>query len=164
MELRHLRYFIAVARERSFTRASAILNIAQPPLSRQVQQFEAELGIELIDRNARPLGLTEAGRLVYEQAAQILERVEEMRALARRMQGSSRNVFRIGFVASTLYGKLPDVIRAYRAERPDTELVLSEMVTVEQITALKEGRIDVGFGRIPSTTRGSPGSFCATSA
>ena len=149
MELRHLRYFTAVARERSFTRASASLNIAQPPLSRQVQQLEVELGVGLIDRNARPLELTEAGRLVYEQAAQILERVEEMRALARRMQGSSRNVFRVGFVASTLYGKLPDVIRAYRAERPDTELVLSEMTTVEQITALKERRIDVGFGRIP---------------
>lgn len=149
MELRHLRYFATVARERSFTRASSILNIAQPPLSRQVQQLEAELGMALIDRNARPLELTEAGRLVYEQAAQILERVEDMRALVGRMRDSSRNVFRIGFVASTLYGKLPDVIRAYRAERPDTELVLSEMVTLDQIAALKEGRIDVGFGRIP---------------
>lgn len=149
MELRHLRYFTAVARERSFTRASALLNIAQPPLSRQIQQLERELGVDLIDRRARPLELTEAGRLIYEQAAQILERVDDMRALARRMQGSGRNVFRVGFVASTLYGKLPDVIRAYRAGRPSTELVLSEMVTLEQIAALKEGRIDVGFGRIP---------------
>ena len=149
MELRHLRYFTAVARERSFTRASALLNIAQPPLSRQIQQLERELGVDLIDRRARPLELTEAGRLIYEQAAQILERVDDMRALARRMQDSGRNVFRVGFVASTLYGKLPDVIRAYRAGRPSTELVLSEMVTLEQIAALKEGRIDVGFGRIP---------------
>lgn len=149
MELRHLRYFTAVARERSFTRASALLNIAQPPLSRQIQQLERELGVGLVDRRARPLELTEAGRLIYEQAAQILERVDDMRALARRMQDSGRNVFRVGFVASTLYGKLPDVIRAYRADRPSTELVLSEMVTLEQIAALKEGRIDVGFGRIP---------------
>lgn len=149
MELRHLRYFTAVAQESSFTRASALLNIAQPPLSRQIQQLERELGVALIDRRARPLQLTEAGRLIYEQAAQILERVDDMRALARRMQESGRNVFRVGFVASTLYGKLPDVIRAYRAGRPSTELVLSEMVTLEQIAALKEGRIDVGFGRIP---------------
>ncbi len=149
MELRHLRYFAMVARERSFTRAAKLLNVAQPPLSRQVQQLEAELGIVLIDREARPLRLTEGGRLIYEQASQILERVEDLHALARRMQGSRRNVFRIGFVASTLYGKLPDVIRAYRAERPGVELVLSELLTIEQVTALKEGRIDVGFGRLP---------------
>lgn len=149
MELRHLRYFVAVARERSFTRAADLLNMAQPPLSRQVQQLEAELGLGLIKRDIRPLELTEAGRLIFEQATQILERVDDLHALASRLQGARRNVFRIGFVASTLYGKLPDIIRAFRATRPCVELLLTELLSIEQMTALKERRIDVGFGRLP---------------
>lgn len=149
MELRHLRYFVAVARERSFTRAAERLHIAQPPLSRQIQQFEEELGVSLIERGTRPAHLTEYGRLLYEQAVQVLERVDEMKALVRRMRQAERNLFGIGFVASTLYGYLPEVIRAYRAARPGVELTLVELTTLEQVAALKEGRIDVGFGRIP---------------
>lgn len=157
MELRHLRYFVAVARERSFSRAAEVLHMAQPPLSRQIQQLEDELGVPLIKRGSRPAHLTEQGRLLYEQAVQVLERIEEMHAMVRRMERSKRNVFSIGFVASTLYGKLPEVIRAYRAARPETELNLVELTTLEQVGALKEGRIDVGFGRIafddPAITR-----------
>lgn len=149
MELRHLRYFIAVARERNFTRAAEELHIAQPPLSRQVQQLEDELGIALIERGSRPLRLSEAGRLFYEQAVQVLERVDEMKALVGRLHSTDRDRFSIGFVASTLYAKLPEVIRAYRAARPAVEIVLLELTSVEQIAALKEGRIDIGFGRIP---------------
>ena len=149
MELRHLRYFIAVARERNFTRAAEELHIAQPPLSRQVQQLEDELGITLIERGSRPLRLSEAGRLFYEQAVQVLERVDEMKTLVGRLHATDRDRFSIGFVPSTLYAKLPEVIRAYRAARPAVEIVLLELTSVEQISALKEGRIDVGFGRIP---------------
>ena len=149
MELRHLRYFVAVARERSFSRAAEALHIAQPPLSRQIQQLEEELGVPLIKRGSRPAHLTEEGRLLYEQAVQILERIEEMQAIVRRMERSKRNVFSMGFVASTMYGRLPEVIRAYRAARPDTELNLVELTSLEQVAALREGRIDVGFGRIP---------------
>jgi DNA-binding transcriptional LysR family regulator len=148
MELRHLHYFVTVARERNFTRAAAKLHIAQPPLSRQVQQLEDELGVELLERNCRPIRLTEAGRLVFEQATQVLERVDDIKQMIRRLQSTARHVT-IGFVGSTLYGYLPDVIRAYRAARPDAELNLVELTTLEQINALKEGRIDVGFGRIP---------------
>ena len=149
MDLRQLRYFVAVARERSFTRAAETLHIAQPPLSRQIQQFEQELGVELIRRNGRPAFLTDAGRLLFEQAIQILDRVEETRAMMRRLKGAERGRFGIGFVGSTLYGKLPEVIRRYRAARPGVELVLVELTSLEQTGALKEGRIDVGFGRIP---------------
>jgi LysR family transcriptional regulator, benzoate and cis,cis-muconate-responsive activator of ben and cat genes len=149
MELRHLRYFVAVARERSFSRAAEVLHIAQPPLSRQIQQLEEELGVPLIKRGTRPAHLTEQGRLLYEQAVQILERMEEIRAIVRRLERSKRNVFSVGFVPSTLYGRLPDVIRAYRAARPDTELNLVELTSLEQLSALKEGRIDIGFSRIP---------------
>jgi len=149
VELRHLRYFAAVARERNFTRAAEKLHIAQPPLSRQVQQLEDELGIDLIEAGSRPLRLTEAGRLFYEQAVQVLERIDEMKAMVGRLRDADRTRFSMGFVASTLYGKLPDVIRRYRAARPDVDLTLLELTSVEQIAALKEGRIDVGFGRIP---------------
>ena len=117
MELRHMRYFVAVAREGSFTRAAEILHMAQPPLSRQVQQLEEELGLVLIERGSRPLRLTEAGRLFYEQAIQVLERVDELRAFVGRLHEANRDRFSIGFVSSTLYGKLPEVIRGYRAAR-----------------------------------------------
>ena len=144
-----MRYFVCVAREKSFTRAAEILHIAQPPLSRQVQQLEDELGLVLIERGTRPLRLSEAGRLFYEQAIQVLERVDEMRASVGRLHEARRDRFSIGFVASTLYGRLPEVIRSYRAARPGVEIMLLELTSFEQIAALKEGRIDVGFGRIP---------------
>ena len=157
MELRHLRYFVAVAREQSFTRAAEKLGIAQPPLSRQIQQFEEELGVELIRRGGRPAYLTDAGQLLYEQAVQVLDRIEEMRAMMRRLRHAERGRFGIGFVASTLYGKLPEVIRRLRAARPDVDVALVELTSLEQIAALKEHRIDVGFGRIafddPAITR-----------
>ena len=149
MELRHLRYFVAVASHGSFTRASEALHMAQPPLSRQIQQLEEELGVVLIARGSRPMRLTEAGKLVFDQAVQVLERVDEMKAMARRLHDVNAHRFSIGFVVSTLYGHLPTVIRRYRAARPGVELTLLEMTTLEQIAALKEGRIDVGFGRIP---------------
>jgi DNA-binding transcriptional LysR family regulator len=140
---------VAVARERNFTRAAEKLRIAQPPLSRQVQQLEDELGVLLIERGSRPVRLTDAGRLLYEQAVQVLERVEEIKAMTRRLHEVGRPRFGIGFVASTLYGYLPEVIRRYRAARPGVELALLELTSLEQIAALKEGRIDVGYGRIP---------------
>ena len=148
MELRQLRYFVAVARERNFTRAAETLRIAQPPLSRQIQQLEHELGLVLFERGSRPVRLTEAGRLLLEQATQILERVEDMKLLTRRMQASGQLHLGIGFVGSTLYGYLPEVIRSYRAARTHAELNLIELTTMEQLAALKEQRIDVGFGRI----------------
>ena len=149
MELRQLRYFAAVARERNFTRAAEMLRIAQPPLSRQIQQLEDELGVTLIERGSRPLRLTDAGRLLYDQAVQVLERVEEMKAITQRLREAEQPRFRIGFVPSTLYGRLPELIRRYRAVRPGVELTLLELTTLEQIAALKEGRIDVGYGRVP---------------
>ena len=79
-----------VARERNFTRAAEKLRIAQPPLSRQIQQLEDELEVVLIERGSRPVRLTDAGRLVYEQAMQVLERIEEMKAMARRLHGAEQ--------------------------------------------------------------------------
>jgi LysR family transcriptional regulator, benzoate and cis,cis-muconate-responsive activator of ben and cat genes len=148
MDLRQLRYFVTLADERNFTRAAERLHIAQPPLSRQIQQLEAEFGAVLIDREARPLRLTVAGRLLYEQARIVLDRVEDMRAMMQRLVGAERKRFVIGFVASTIYARLPPIIRDFRAAAPHVDLALVEMVSLDQIAALKEGRIDLGFGRI----------------
>jgi DNA-binding transcriptional LysR family regulator len=148
MDLRQMRSFVMLASERNFTRAAERLHIAQPPLSRQIQQLEAELRTELIDRTARPLRLTAAGHLFHEQALQVLGRVDDMRAMMDRAMLSDRRRFTIGFVASTIYARLPAIIRQFRAEAPKVDLSLVELVSLDQITALKEGRIDVGFGRI----------------
>jgi LysR family transcriptional regulator, benzoate and cis,cis-muconate-responsive activator of ben and cat genes len=148
MELRHLRYFTAVAAERSFSRAAEKLHVAQPPLSRQVQQLEDELGARLLDRG-RPVTLTAVGGYVYDQAQQVLQKIEEIKTTSRRMAKGSSVRLGIGFVASTLYDALPEVIRRFRITSPNVAVPLVEMTTVEQIAALKEGRIDVGFGRLP---------------
>ncbi|SDA73793.1 LysR family transcriptional regulator [Sinorhizobium sp. NFACC03] len=148
MDLRQLRYFVAVARERNFTRAAEQLHIAQPPLSRQIQLLEEELGVPLIIRASRPVRLTEAGRLFYEQSLQILGRVEQMVEATRRVGLNQNRVLSIGFVASTLYGGLPTLVRKLRQNAPELDIRLLEMVSVQQIAALKEGRIDVGFGRL----------------
>jgi len=148
MEMRHLRYFVTVAQERNFTRAAEKLHIAQPPLSRQILHLEEEIGTSLFDRDSRPLRLTEAGRLFYEHAIQILERVDDLRTMMQRFLEAERPRFVIGFVASTIYAALPALIRRFRAAAPDLDISLVEMVTLDQIAALKEGRIDVGFGRI----------------
>lgn len=148
MELRHLRYFVAVANERNFTRAAERLNIAQPPLSRQVRQLEEELGVDLFDREARPIRLTEAGRLLYEQAVQVLAGVDRIREVLQDQAGKGRKRFVIGFVGSTLYGLLPEVIRRFRECAARSDVSVIELSTIEQIAALKDGRIDAGFGRL----------------
>ncbi|KUZ74419.1 LysR family transcriptional regulator [Burkholderia ubonensis] len=147
MELRQLRYFIAVAEEMNITRAAERLHMTQPPLSRQLQAIEDEIGLPLFERGARPLKLTEAGRVFYAQAKRLVDQADELGPLTRRLAQMSERIV-IGFVPSTLYGALPDVIRAFREARPDVELSLIEMFTLEQLGALKGGRIDVGFGRL----------------
>lgn len=149
MELRHLRYFVAVAEEKNFTRAAERLHIAQPPLSRQIQQLEEDLGVALIEKGSRPLRLTEAGQFLLAHAKPLLDQVRELRAMTQRV-GKLERSLSIGFVASTLYGQLPEIVRRYRERYPEVEVTLHEMTTVEQLKALKEGRIDVGFGRLKS--------------
>jgi DNA-binding transcriptional LysR family regulator len=145
--LRHLRYFVAVAEERNFTRAAERLHIAQPPLSRQIQQIVEILDVALFVRGSRPLELTEAGRFFYGHAQQLLAQSAEIVSMTRRI-GKITQKFTMGFVGSTLFGLLPEVVRRFRAAHPDTELSLLEMTTMEQIQALKDGTIDVGIGRI----------------
>lgn len=146
MELRHLRYFRVLAQTLNFTRAAERLNIAQPPLSRQIQQLEEELGVALLERS-RPLKLTEAGRFFQESSAALLEQLERVCADTRRVGAGHKRWLGIGFAPSTLYGALPDLIRRLRSYG-DIELGLSELITLQQLDALKSGRIDIGFGRM----------------
>ncbi|MGF6531715.1 MULTISPECIES: LysR family transcriptional regulator [Paraburkholderia] len=147
MELRHLRYFVAVAEERNFTRAAQRLHIAQPPLSRQIQQLEEILGVQLFERNSRPLKLTETGKFFYSHAVQVLAQTAELESMTRRVGNIERSLS-VGFVGSTLYGMLPKIIRRFRDENTTVELSLHEMSTMDQFRALKDGVIDIGFGRI----------------
>lgn len=148
MDLRQLRYFVAVATTKNFTRAAEQMHIAQPPLSRQIQLLEEELGVLLIQRDSRPLRLTEAGRAFYEQSLQVLHRVEQMKTGARQVGRNQRQSVSIAYVASTLYGGLPMLIRMFRKRYPDTDVNLVDLSSVHQISELKSGRIDIGFGRI----------------
>ncbi|NDY90350.1 LysR family transcriptional regulator [Ideonella livida] len=154
MELRHLRYFEAVAGTLNFTRAAEQLHIAQPPLSRQIQQLEEELGVTLLDRSARPLALTRAGAFFYEQASQILGRVAEVSEATRRLGSGQRRWLGVGFVPSMLYTALPGAIRDYMHAHPEVDVVLLELTSVQQAEALQAGRIDVGFGRVGIDTEG----------
>jgi len=149
MELRHLRYFVAVADEKNFTRAAARLNIAQPPLSRQIQQLEDELGVVLIEKGSRPLRLTEAGKFFHAHAQELLDKAVDLKAMTQRV-GKLDRKFAIGFVASTLYGLLPEIVRRFRGRYQTLDISFHELTTVEQLQALKDGRIDVGFGRLKS--------------
>lgn len=150
MDLRQLRYFVAVATTKNFTRAAEQMHIAQPPLSRQIQLLEEELEVQLIQRNRRPVGLTEAGRLFYEQSLQVLQRVDQMKNTARQTGRNHRQSISIGYVPSTLYGGLPMLVRMFRQRYPDTDVHLVDLSSIQQISELKSGRIDLGFGRIRS--------------
>lgn len=147
MELRHLRYFCAAAEALNITRAAAKLHMAQPPLTRQINQLEEEIGTRLFIRGPRGLTLTPAGQFFYEHSLQILEKLDTTVTAVRRMVRHHRELFGIGFVPSLFYGQLPLLVRGLR-QKDYVELTLAEMTTVEQVQALKTGRIDIGFGRL----------------
>ena len=107
MDLRQLRHFIAVANAQSFSRAAEQLNIAQPPLSRTIRQLENVVGGALFDRSARPLVMTPLGLLLFEQARQVMDRMDDMQSLMKAAAATERRRFTIGFVASTIYARLP---------------------------------------------------------
>ncbi|WP_134501002.1 LysR family transcriptional regulator [Microvirga pakistanensis] len=147
MELRHLRYFVAVAEELNFTRAAERLHIAQPPLSQQIKQLEEEIGVVLLQRGARPLRLTDAGQVFLDRARQVLMDLDAAVAETRRRGRGQTGRLSIGFAGSAMYVLLPEVIHHYREACPNVELVLNEMLASEIAEALQDRRIDVGFAR-----------------
>ncbi len=150
MELRHLRYFIAVAEELHFSRAAQRLHIAQPPLSQQIQQLEAELGVELFDRKTkRQVQLTEAGRVFLREAYQLLAQLEGAIELTRSTGRGETGQLRVGFISSVTYDVLPAILEAFHQQFPEVELILQELTTTQQEHALRNHRIQVGFAHLP---------------
>jgi len=153
MELRHLRYFIAVAEELNFTRAATRLHIGQPPLSMQIRDLEEEIGVRLFERGPRRVALSTAGERFLLHARRILDGVEEAVAKARRAARGELGELRVGFTSSLPFTDLlPDALNAYRRRFPQVRLQLREMFTPEQFQALVRGELDVGFVRLQAGT------------
>lgn len=149
MELRHLRYFIAVAEELHFGRAAKRLHLAQPPLSQQIRDLEKELGIPLFLRTSRHVELTAHGRLFLPEARTIIAQVKRAK---EKMEASQRGEFgalSIGFVTSAIYSVLTPALREFHERFPEVELSCHEMPTQKQIEALTKGEINIGFLRAP---------------
>lgn len=150
MELRLLRSYVAVAEELHFSRAAQRLHIAQPPLSRQIRRLEEEMGVQLLKRTQRRVTLTDPGRQFLESARSILAQVEESVSLVQRMARGEAGHIAIGMTSSVAFGDaLPALLRRFRAHHPAVSLALSEMSAGEQMAALRDGRIQVGFMRPP---------------
>ena len=150
MELRHLRYFIAVAEELHFTKAAERLHIAQPPLSQQIQQLEAELKVKLFHRQTkRQVQLTEAGKVFLQEAYQLLVQLETAVALTQRIGRGQTGRLRIGFTSLVIYDLLPLILQQFHEQFQEVELVLRELTTSQQEQALKDSLIHVGFAHPP---------------
>jgi len=149
MELRHLRYFVAVAEELSFTRAADRLHMAQPPLSQQIRQLEDELGAQLFSRTRRRVELTGAGQAVLAEARRVLAQAESVVRVARRFIAGKIGNLKVGFSSSASYATMPVILRTFRARFPEISLILEERSTEEQIALLAVHQLDVGFVRLP---------------
>jgi len=148
MELRHLRYFVAVAEELSFTRAAERLHIGQPPLSQQIQALEADIGARLFDRTKRRVSLTEAGRLFLADARRMLALSEQARETARRAHVGEAGQLRVGFTFSTPFTSLfPKIVQRYRQQYPGVLLTFQEMTTMHQLAKIEARELDIGFVR-----------------
>lgn len=144
-ELRHLRYFVAVAEELHFGRAAQRLRISQPPLSMQIQALERSLGVQLLVRTQRQVSLTRAGEAFLRESRQILAQLEAAGRLAQRVSRGEVGELAVGFVSSADYNVLPPLLREFRQRAPDVRLTLQESTTDRQLEALAQGRLDVGF-------------------
>lgn len=149
MELRHLRYFLAVAEELHFGRAAARVHIAQPPLSQQIRQLEEELGVQLFKRTRRMVELTDAGKVFQKESYKVLESVERGIAKARLAGRGEAGWLSVGFIGSSTYIVLPAILREFQRKYPDIELVLQEIESSEQNKALQDGRIHISIARFP---------------
>lgn len=150
MELRHLRYFVAVAEEKHFSRAATRLHIAQPPLSQQIRQLEDEVGTRLFERTTRRVDLTPAGELMLARALVVLAEVDRMVDDVRTIGDGAAGVVRIGVVGSAAYRLLPEIISTARTRMPGLQLhIQAEKLTPELSEALDAGRIDVAVLRPP---------------
>jgi DNA-binding transcriptional LysR family regulator len=145
VELRHLRYVVAVAEELHFSRAARRLNMSQPPLSQQIQQLEDELGVKLFERSKRLVTLTEAGHLFIDEARRTLAQADYAAKVAIQAGKGGAGQLSIGATVALDGSILVAILRTFINAHPNAHLVLRKMDTVSQIQALRDGRIDVGF-------------------
>ena len=148
MELRHLRYFVAVAQALNFTRAAEKLHTSQPSLSSQIRDLETCVGVPLLVRDKRKVALTAAGECFLQDAQAILEQAENAKVRARKTVQED-NHFAIGFVPSAEVNLLPKVLPLFRLKQPDTHIELVSLITTEQEEKILSGELDVGLMRHP---------------
>lgn len=149
MELRQLKYFIRVAEELHFGRAAESLHLSQPALSKQIQALEDSLGIQLLERTKHWVRLTIAGQKFLETAHRILHEVEEGIQVTRQVANGEIGRLRIGFTEATLFSLAPNIVKTYREQYPQVELMLTSGGTEAQVEALRTHQIDVGFVYLP---------------
>jgi DNA-binding transcriptional LysR family regulator len=154
MELRHLRYFTAVAEEQNVTRAAARLHVSQPPLSRQIRDLEEELGVELFKRTAKSLELTEAGKLFLNEARAVLLRYDQAVQAVRAMAKGARGQVRVGYAPSLTVEILPAALKLFEQEHPGTRVALHDCSIEECGRRLLERKLDVALGVRPAGRMG----------
>lgn len=145
MELRHLRYFVAVAEQLHFRHAAEIVHVAQPALSQQIRQLEKELGVTLLERSRHQVRLTPAGKAFYESALGVLRQADQAAAKARKVDSGDAGTIRIGFVSTAAIRVLPDGVKRLQKQVPAAEVELSELAAGEQIDGLYREQLDIGF-------------------
>ncbi|WP_293394171.1 LysR family transcriptional regulator [Nevskia sp.] len=146
MDLRQLKYFIAVAEERSFSRAALRLHVSQPPLSTQLKALEDELGVRLLDRTNRGVSLTAAGQVFFDEMRAVLARLERGKEMARNAGRGDVGTLSIGFVSIADYGILPPALKEFRSLYPSVEVHLHELTTDAQVREIRAARLDLGIG------------------
>jgi DNA-binding transcriptional LysR family regulator len=155
MELRHLRYFVAVADTLNFTKAAEKLHLAQPSLTRQIQNLEEEIGVQLLNRSKKHVALTEEGRAFLVDARRMLALAEESIQAVQRLSRGETGQLNLGYLSNFNFDLLPRTLAAFRQVHPNTALNLFDMTPAEQFRALEARKIDLGFVglRVPSTNR-----------
>jgi LysR family hca operon transcriptional activator len=159
MELRHLRYFVATADELSFTRGAEKLRIAQPSLTRQIRDLEDELGVRLLDRTKKKVTLTKEGEFFLERAKRLLSSSDELVQAVHELDHKVSHTVNIGYVPNPFHQALPASLTAFEKEFPDVSINLFGISLAEQIIAVKDGKLDVGFVGLLEPTEDSDLQF-----
>jgi DNA-binding transcriptional LysR family regulator len=153
MELRHLRYFVAVAEELHFRRAAERLHVAQPAVSEQIRKLEDELGVRLLDRTQRNVSLTDAGAALLREARRVLDQAEAARSAVRNMRGRP-SVLRIGYVPASLPASVPRVLQRLAAAMPQVETTLEPGCALDLVEAVRDEKLDAAIVSLPTPTAG----------
>jgi LysR family transcriptional regulator, benzoate and cis,cis-muconate-responsive activator of ben and cat genes len=149
MEIRHLKYFLTLADELSFIKASEKLFISQPPLSRQIKELEDELGARLFDRNSKKVELTQAGKYFKQEVTLLLDNLERIKLKTQKISNNISGEFRIAYISSTFSGDIAELIKFLSSKYPFVNFSLYEVPTARQISDLEQGKLDLGIIRAP---------------